>query len=48
MNVYDNEGMADVLSPIGFAAVGTRGNADLPNFSSQFIAKSAAAKIHRN
>lgn len=46
MNVYDSERMADVLSPIGYAAVETPENADLVILNTCHIREKAAEKVY--
>ena len=46
MNVYDSERMADVLAPIGYAAVDTPDNADLVILNTCHIREKAAEKVY--
>jgi tRNA-2-methylthio-N6-dimethylallyladenosine synthase len=46
MNVYDSERMADVLAPIGYAAVDTPDEADLVVLNTCHIREKAAEKVY--
>lgn len=46
MNVYDSERMADVLAPIGYAAVDTPDHADLVILNTCHIREKAAEKVY--
>lgn len=46
MNVYDSERMADVLAPIGYAAVDTPNEADLVVLNTCHIREKAAEKVY--
>ncbi|NNE58433.1 MAG: tRNA (N6-isopentenyl adenosine(37)-C2)-methylthiotransferase MiaB [Hellea sp.] len=46
MNVYDSERMADVLAPIGYAAVDTPDDADLVVLNTCHIREKAAEKVY--
>ncbi|WP_298915203.1 tRNA (N6-isopentenyl adenosine(37)-C2)-methylthiotransferase MiaB [uncultured Algimonas sp.] len=46
MNVYDSERMADVLAPIGYAAVDTPDQADLVILNTCHIREKAAEKVY--